>query len=187
MRTIVSSRYLRSAVVLALAAVLCVGLANPAGADTGQALQRCRAGDTPSGTAALHLAPQSLGLFVGVPNSPLGGNIWPGDVVRIVASGRISYGGAFNWRGTWGPDGNGQAAPNDWWWPYPGGPDAALVGMWNHTGSDFRVGSNSGCLVVPASTIGTAPWGMHLTSNDDWRDDNGDAGYGITVRLWYGS
>lgn len=89
----------------------------------------------------------------------------------------------FNWRGTWGPDGNHQLAPNDAHFPFPGGPDAALVGRWNHTGQNLPIGSESACMVVPKPTIGNAT-GLWLFTNDDWLDDNGDRGYDVQVNAW---
>ncbi|MCA2219236.1 hypothetical protein [Jidongwangia harbinensis] len=156
-----------------------------AAVDPQAAMTACRLGVGGS-TARLHLAPQSLGVYVGSPGAPLQTQIADGAVVRVTATGRISYGGIFNWRGTWGPDGNGQSAPFDSWWPYPGGPDAALVGQWNHTGARTRIGSNSGCLYVPRRTIASAPYGLWLKANDDYRHlgDNGDVGYAITVSAW---
>jgi hypothetical protein len=154
-----------------------------AGVDTNAELAACRGG-VQGATANLHLGPQSLGVYVGTPGGPLQAEVRPGAVVKVTATGRISYGGVFNWRGTWGPDGNGQLAPQNSSWPYPGGPDAALVGIWNHSAQATAIGSNSGCMLVPPQTVATAPYGLWLDANDDWLDDNGDVGYDIHVSAW---
>lgn len=146
------------------------------------AMTACRQGVGGS-TVQVHLSPRSLGEPVGLPGTPLQTQIADGAVVRVTATGRISYGGVFNWRGTWGPAGNGRTAPPDWWWPYPSGPDAALVGTWNQTGGPQRIGADSGCVFVPRA-VGPRPYGLWLKANDDWTDDNGDNGYAITVKAW---
>ena len=181
----ITKRVIRTVITAVAATTTALVTAAPAhaGVDTNAALTACRLGVT-GATANLHLDPHSLGVYAGSPGGALETQVRPGAVVRVTATGRISYGGVFNWRGTWGPDGNGQRAPLNISWPYPGGPDAALVGMWNHTGQNTPIGSNSGCMVVPPQTISTAPYGLWLRANDDWLDDNGDIGYDIRVSAW---
>jgi hypothetical protein len=134
--------------------------------------------------ANLHLSPNTRSVFVGSIATPLQTQIRRGAVVRVTATGKISYGGVFNWRGTWGPDGNGGTAPRERSWPYPGGPDAALVGQWYQTGANVRIGSDSGCLLVPRQTRAWAPYALWLAANDDEIIDNGDRGYDIQVTAW---
>jgi hypothetical protein len=149
--------------------------------DPAAAMSACRQG-VGGVTSSVHVGPRDLGQFAGLAGSPVEGQIGPGAVVRVRASGRISYGGVFNWRGTWGPAGNGNRAPGGF--PYPGGPDAALFGTWNQTLAKFPIGADSGCLWVPNATLNRAPYAIHLATNDDWRDDNGDVGYDATVTAW---
>lgn len=174
----------RAAITALAAMTATLFAAAPAHAvDTELALAACRQG-VGGAFADLHLSPQDIAEYAGSPAGALQAQIRPGAVVKVTATGKISYGGVFNWRGTWGPDGNGQTAPNNSAWPFPGGPDAALVGSWNHTGQNIRVGSDSGCMVVPPQTIATAPHGLWLRANDDWLHDNGDRGYDIRVTAW---
>ncbi|GAA0248162.1 hypothetical protein [Cryptosporangium japonicum] len=127
------------------------------------------------------IAPTTNGRTIGLDGTPLAGKITPGDVVRITATGRVSYGGWFNWRGTWGPAGNGRRvdprAAGDW--PFRGGRDAALVGKWRGTGTALDVGVDSGCVTVPPG----AGQGLLLVPNDDQRWDNGDVGYTATIEV----
>ena len=121
------------------------------------------------------------------PGTPLRNQISPGDVVGVFATGRVSYGGFFGSAGTWGPDGNGRQAPFSGSYPFPGGPQYALVGTWNHTGGDVRLGSVNACLIVPPGGDGASvPWGLWLIPNDDNRGDNGGA-YFATVHVWRAS
>ena len=170
---------------LAVAATTLIATASAdAAVDTSAALTACRQGVVQGARASLHLSPQSRGVYAGSPGGVLETQVRPGAVVKVIATGRMSYGGIFNWRGTWGPDGNGQSAPQNSSWPFPGGPDAALVGIWNHTGQGTPLGSNSGCLVVPPPTFSTTSYGLWLKANDDWPDDNGDIGYDVQVAAW---
>jgi hypothetical protein len=106
---------------------------------------------------------------------------------QVTVPGLVSYGGFFGSAGTWGPNGNGKLAPISGYYPFPGGPQYALVGTWNHTGSDVRIGSVSACLVVPPGGDGVSiPWGLWLIPNDDNRSDNGGA-YVATVHVWRAS
>ena len=179
------SRPARKRLLALIGSTVAIGVlsAPAAEADTYTSLRACQQG-WPAATHQLHLDPQSLGVHSGLPGDPLQLQIQPGGVVRVTATGRISYGGIFNWRGTWGPDGNGGLAGSDPLFPWPGGPDAALIGKWNQTMQNVRIGSDSGCLVVPSRTISQAPYGLWLKANDSWIHDNGDIGYDITVRAW---
>ncbi|SRR6266545_2640086 len=185
---------LRRAIPLAIAALSCVGfiaVATPAHASTSGALSRCNSGGF-SDAAASVTVPGTGAAFVGGgpnqdPSTPLRNQIRPGDVIRVFASGQVSYGGIFNWAGTWGPNGNGQLAPLDSSWPFPGGPQYALVGTFNQNGADVRLGSMSACLVVPFAGDGVSiPWGLWLQPNDCWSLDNSGA-YFATVRVWMSS
>lgn len=179
------SRLLRFGVATLATGAATVAAAQPAAAGVRPdlAMAACRQGVGAS-TARLHLDPQNRSVVAGLPGTPLHTQIDEGAVIRVTAAGRISYGGVFNWRGTWGPDGNGRVAPGDWWWPYPSGPDAALVGQWNQTPQRQRIGSDSGCLFVPRHSLRNAPYGLWLKANDDEIHDNGDIGYDITVSAW---
>ncbi|MGI5283559.1 hypothetical protein ACQEVF_09530 [Nonomuraea polychroma] len=179
-----AGRFGTAAIVAALTAT---APAFPATASTAPdlraAMAACRQ-DAGGASTSLHLSPNRRSVYVGSPGGPLQTQIRRGAAVRVTATGKISYGGLFNWRGTWGPKGNGDTAPNSRSWPFPGGPDAALVGLWNHAGTNVRIGADSGCMLVPKQTIATAPYGLWLSANDDDISDNGDKGYDIRVRAW---
>jgi len=178
-------------VVMLLAAVTltCVGLAAaPAQASTGGALSRCGSFQA-SDYFAQVVVPGRGAAFVGGgprqdPRTPLRNLIRPGDVVGIFATGRVSYGGFFGSAGTWGPNGNGRTAPLNSYYPFPGGPQYALVGQWNNTSSNVRIGSLSACMVVPAGGDGVSvPWGLSLSPNDDGPLDNSGS-YTANVHVW---
>ncbi|WP_163508370.1 hypothetical protein [Fodinicola acaciae] len=148
-----------------------------AGVDTAAALSACNH-NVGGVSAALHLEPTVGSVSVGGTGGPLEPQLRPGAVVHVRASGKVSYGGIFNWRGTWGPDGNGRTVdPRDHGFPYPGGPDAALVGTWSHLGENLKIGSDSRCVVVKDSAL-------RLVTNDNDFTDNGDVGYYLNVTAW---
>lgn len=177
----------RSVILIAAAALSCVGLAAaPAQASTQGALARCNNHQPDDHFARVTVPGNSVAFVGGGPrqdiNTPLRDRIRPGDVVGIAAGGQVSYGGFFGSAGTWGPNGNGRTAPSNY--PFPGGPQYALVGTWYHTLGDVRIGSVSACLIVPAGGDGVSiPWGLWLLPNDDGPGDNGGS-YVANVHVW---
>jgi hypothetical protein len=158
-------------------------------ASTTGALNRCNGRQQGDATTSQLTIPGNGGVFVGGglrqdPRTPLWDQIRPGDVVAVFAGGRVSYGGFFGSAGTWGPDGNGRMAPSSTAYPFPNGPQYALVGSWNHALRRERIGSVSPCIVVPDGGDGfSVPWGLWLLPNDDDRSDNGGS-YSAVVHLW---
>ncbi len=175
-----------AAVTLSGAGLALVG--DAADATTAGALMRCH-NFQPSDHFAQVTVPGNGSTFVGGgsrqdPGAPLRGLITPGDVVAVAATHRVSYGGFLGSSGTWDPNGNGRMAPSNSAYPFPGGPQYALVGTWNHTLTDVRLGAVSACLVVPAGGDGFfVPWGLRLLPNDDGPGDNGGS-YLANVHVW---
>lgn len=174
-------------ILIPAVAMACVGMAAAsAGASTGGALARCNSFQASDHFAQV-VVPGTGSAFVGggprqAVTTPLRDRIRPGDVVGVAATGRVSYGGIFGSAGTWGPNGNGRTAPANY--PFPGGPQYALVGTWNHTLGDVRIGAVSACLVVSAGGDGVSiPWALWLLPNDDGPGDNGGS-YLANVHVW---
>jgi hypothetical protein len=155
---------------------------------TADALSRCRNLQHDDRSAQVTVPGKGTAFVGGGPfqsTAPLRGQIAPGDVVGVFATGQVSYGGLFGSAGTWGPNGNGSTAPLNSAYPFPGGPQYALIGTWNHTGGDVRIGSQSECMVVPTGGDGASvPWGLWLIPNDDGPLDNGGS-YTVTVHVWH--
>lgn len=165
--------------------------ASPIHATTQGALNRCNAHQASDAVARVTV-PGTGSAFVGGgprqdPGTPLRNLITPGDVIGVAAGGQVSYGGFLGSAGTWGPNGNGGTAPLGSAYPFPGGPQYALVGTWNHSLGDVRLGSVSACLVVPPGGDGVSvPWGLWLLPNDDGPGDNGGS-YAANVHVWRAS
>jgi hypothetical protein len=182
----------RIIILVGAVALSCVGLATaPAHASTNGALSRCNSFQASDHFASV-VVPGTGSTFVGGGprqsiNTPLRNMIRPGDVVGIAASGQVGYGGFFGSAGTWGPNGNGRTAPLNSNYPFPSGPQYALVGTWNHTAvsnSRVRIGSVSACMVVPPGGDGVSlPWGLWLWPNDDNRGNNAGS-YRANVHVW---
>lgn len=168
--------------------------AAPAFASTDDALARCRDRVPSDSTANGVQIPGNGVAFVGGgpdqdAGTPLRDEIRPGDVIGVASRGSVSYGGFFGSAGTWGPDGNNNWAPGGSY-PFPEGPQYALVGLWNqvvpgNSNREVILGSVSACLVVPPADDGVpVPPGLWLLPNDDDRSDNGGF-YLANVHLWH--
>ena len=174
--------------ILAIA-LFSVGMAAAsASASTAGALARCNSFQASDHYAQVVVPGTGFAFVGGGPRqsdaTPLRDRIRPGDVVGVAAGGRVSYGGIFGSAGTWGPNGNGRIAPINSSYPFPGGPQYALVGTWNHTQGDVRIDAVSACLVVPAGGDGVSiPWALRLEPNDDGPGDNGGS-YLANVHVW---
>jgi hypothetical protein len=180
----------RAMVVLSCVLVTVIGTAVPGAAGPVGAMNRCNAGGSFDAGVSVWV-PGTGSTFVGggpqqPADTPLVNQMRPGDVLRVTAGGSVSYGGIFNWYGTWGPDGNGQAAPASSAWPFPGpaGRQFALVGRFNQNSQNVALGTASACMFVPSGGDGVSiPWALWLWPNDDYRLDNG-GGYWATVLVW---
>jgi hypothetical protein len=181
------------ALALSCAGAIAIGTvtAGPAQASTVGAALRCHNRQADDANARVTVPGNGLAFVGGGPlqhsATPLRNQFGPGDVVGVFATGQVSYGGIFGSAGTWGPNGNGHVAPAGSSYPFPGGPQYALVGTWNHTGGDTPIGSVSSCLVVPSGGDGVSiPWALWLQPNDDGPGDNGGS-YTAVVHVWRAS
>ena len=163
---------LRAALAVA-ALAFSVVLASPADASTEDALARCRNLWGPDSAMSLTLDGKNSG-WTPVQLSTLR----PGNVVRLVGTGRVHYGGFLGMAGEWGPDGNGIW---NWGreWNYPGASEYSVAAWWNPTGDLVRFHV---CTILGSGHVG-APQMLLLGINDIW-DAFGDNRGAYNVGVW---
>jgi hypothetical protein len=171
-------RWIRVLLLILVAAGVPVATAAPAAAAPGEAMQKCRT-DLPfeqSGSWPVTSRTRLVTLM---------GNLSPGSVIRVTATGQVHNG---SWFGQWrGPDGSPDDPAPDASWPAPGVNKFALYGRWMRSGSWFRAGRDSGCLdYTSAWSQGNGASDLAVGVNDDVLDDN-DGSFQVTVRVWTNS
>jgi hypothetical protein len=165
---------------IAATAALLLAPATAAYADAPTAMDRCLAGLWPNESQTItHWAHQATSTF---PDGPAPDNrILPGDVVKVTASGWITY----DWR-RWfvGPNGTGDPAPAGW--PYPGMSQISLVATFNNNpggwvGPTVQITSLQRCVRAPDVPTRLV-YGLNdivLWDNTQW--------FTIRTDLYYGS
>ncbi|MGW2787787.1 hypothetical protein ACWC3X_42545, partial [Streptomyces populi] len=161
------------ALSLATAAFAAAVPAQTAQADAASALQACKAGAAPSTSRALSIAGTQWSTFYGHPDE-----VWPGDVLRVTASGSIKT-GSWPWDPSYGPDG-AASMPDSIYYPAQNQRRYSLTGLWSGQSTYFRIGRDSGCLQY----TGAARTYLGLTINDDNPLDNSGS-WAITVRHYW--
>lgn len=163
--------------VAALAAVMSTTVAAPgAQASTDDALRRCQNGwgpDSSIGTYTLQ------GTDSGWTEAGLS-TIMSGNVVRIIGSGRVHYGGFLGSAGEWGPEGNGQRSDSGW--RFPGSSQYSVAATWNPTSTVVHFNTCTALGHGPAS----APQRLFLGINDgvfDFGDNRGS--YQVAVWVYH--
>lgn len=169
-----AARWIAGLVTFAIACALQVTTATHAAAAPGDAWRGCQ---------------HNVSGFIGFPVTINGrsrelqtvGNLMPGSVVRISATGSVHNGTIFGqWRG---PDGETNVK-GDANWPAPSANKFALYGRWNRTGAAFQAGHDSGCLnYTPVSSAGNGPNSLAIGINDDVLSDN-DGSFQVSIRVW---
>ncbi len=155
--------------------------------------------------ATVNAVPRDVGFDAQLPGASLGewlprsadGRLalrvfWPGDVVRVTASGSIHGGGVFGWVGSHGPEGVAEVAPSGGLWPLPGARKWSLVGGFNDdmAGRRFFLGAGPRCF----RWNGTTHQGslhdetfLTLQFNDDWPSDNSGSFAVHVDNFWCGT
>jgi hypothetical protein len=163
------------AVLGATAAVLVAGAvvaSSPASATTSDALARCQAGI--GGNFNTNVVVDQRAATFGDRF-----NIWPGDVLRVTATGGIKTDG-WPWTPYFSADGVADPAPSGDYWPAPGLRKMSLVGDFNDTGQKVQLGRDSGCFVY-TGPVRTFLW---LQINDNWVLDN-DGHWDVVIRQFW--
>jgi hypothetical protein len=158
------TRRKRLAILAASVMLMAVSLVPAAHAQSSGALSRCRAGA--GGNFNTNLIVNRDPAVFGFRSE-----IWPGDVIRVTATGGIKI-DSWPWTRDTPPEGMPTPpwppAPNGW--PAPGKRQYSLVGTFNDTGQQVQLGWDSGCFVYHGS-VRTFLW---LEINDpDTRDNSG--------------
>ncbi|OLF11339.1 hypothetical protein BU204_30460 [Actinophytocola xanthii] len=162
-----------------MVAMLTVPIAVPApaaSADTAEALGRCRNDQWFENSMSFELQGTNPNWFPAEIST-----MRPGNVVRIVATGSVHYGGFLGSAGEWGPDGNGHLVdPGDTAWNYPGASQYSVAAWWNPTATLVR---HNTCFVIPNG--GAGPRMFLVGINDIW-DAFGDnrGAYRVGVRVY---
>ncbi len=161
----------------AAAAVIAAGLAltpaSIADASTADALAHCQAGWPPNSSIGTYTLAGDSAARVEAGLS----TITSGNVVRIIGSGRVHYGGFLGWAGEWGPEGNGRPAATDW--AFPGASEYSAAGSWYPTGATVPFNT---CTVLGAGSP-SMPQKLFLGVNDH-TDDFGDNKGSYQVAVW---
>lgn len=145
-------------------------------ATTEDALRRCQQGwgpDSSIGSFTLH------GTNSGWTDAGLS-TIASGNVVRIIGTGRVHYGGFLGSAGAWGPEGNGQVSDSRW--HFPGAIKFSVAAIWNPTAAVVNFNT---CTVL-GSGPPTAPQKLFMGINDtvfDFGDNTGS--YQVTVWVYH--
>ncbi|GGQ83254.1 hypothetical protein [Couchioplanes azureus] len=173
-----SGRWLGALLALVVMFVLQAATATPASAGPGEAMQKCERNwpDSHSWTADISGTSRLVTAM---------GNLEPGSVIRITASGSVHNG---SWFGQWrGPTGSFDDPAPDASWPAPRVDKFALYGTWLRSGSPFHAGTNSGCLdYTSARAQGNGPDELGVGVNDDVHHDNSGS-FRVTIRVWTNS
>lgn len=146
--------------------------AQPASASPESALAACRENRAVP-KHSLSIVNSQWSAFFGHPDA-----IWPGDVVRITATGSIKI-GSWPWDPSYGPEGAPQW-PDSPYYPAPNQPKYSLAGLFSPNVNHFRVGRDSGCVQYR----GTTKAYLALTQNDSNTADN-SGNWSITVRHYW--
>lgn len=164
-------------VVMAVLSAVAIPI-SAAHADNRTAMQKCQQGSVPEFSQTVTHAGSQVGASFPDGHNP-DNAIFPGDVVRVTITGSVRYD---LWGNTVGPDGNGQAAPNDW--PFPGMKQLSSIARWNNNpggwvGSPMQTTSLKGCTAAPSG------FGARLLYyiNDGGLWDNGGA-WTIKTEIW---
>jgi hypothetical protein len=106
-------------------------------------------------------------------------NIWPGDVLKVTATGGIKTDG-WPWTPYFSPDGVNEPEPSGDYWPATGLRKMSLIGNLNDTGQKLQLGRDSGCLIYtgPAQTF------LWLQINDNYVLDN-DGHWDVVIRQFW--
>ncbi|HWG98990.1 MAG TPA: hypothetical protein VNV66_06630 [Pilimelia sp.] len=171
-------RWLAALLLLTITAGLQVVTAAPAAAVPGNAMWRCQndMADYLGWSAEISGTSRLVSAI---------GNLQPGSVIRITASGSVHNG---SWFGQWrGPDGSlNDPAPHAEW-PAIGVNKFALYGRWSRNGHTFHAGSDSGCLdYSSARSVGNGAEELGIGVNDDVLHDNSGS-FRVNVRVWTNS
>jgi hypothetical protein len=162
----------------ALALSLSAAAASAAHAATPTALQKCQQGALPELSQSATLGGTEVQLNYPDESDP-DNAIYPGDVVKVTATGKIRVNAA----GTIvAPTGNGVAAPGGW--PFPGFSEYSAMANWNNNpggwlGSSMAAASLSGCSSAPASY----PVRLIYRMNDPSLSDNGGQ-WSFKTQVW---
>ena len=154
----------RAALTTALASVLSVGAvltAEPAIASPESALNACRSNAPAQVTRPLSIVNSQWSTYYGHPNE-----IWPGDVIRVTASGSIKI-GQWPWDPSYDPNG-ANSWPDSIYYPAQNQHKYSLAGIWSNSTNYFAVGRDSGCVVYS----GSQKVYLALTQNDSSPLDN---------------
>jgi hypothetical protein len=167
------ARPVLAAVLSSLLGGISVFAATPASASAQSALDACRSNAPAPITQPLSIVNSQWDAFYGYPDQ-----IWPGDVIRVTASGSIKI-GSWPWDPSYGPKGS-----NDWpdsvYYPAQNQHRYSLAGLWSNSITYFPVGTDSGCIAYN----GSQKVYLTLTQNDAYPIDNSGT-WSIQVRHYW--
>lgn len=142
-------------------------------ATTDDALQRCRSDWPPDSAIGRYTL---KGNDPGLTEAALS-TITSGNVVRVIGTGRVHYGGFLGLAGEWGPEGNGTLADPEW--HFPGASQYSAAGRWNPTAATIPFNT---CTALGYGST-SAPQRLFLGVNDH-RGDFGDNQGAYEVSVW---